>query len=92
VVDLGVLASVVFGFGLVSRRLEGTVLTAPLVFVAVQVVFGTAEHGLVEFGLDDHTMLLLGEIALAIVVFTDAARTTSQACGKMKGYPCASGT
>jgi len=30
VVDLAVLASVVF-FGLVSRRLEGTVLTAPLV-------------------------------------------------------------
>ena len=73
-VDFVVLASVVFAFGLVSRRLEGTVITAPIVFVAAGVVLGPAGLGLVEFGLDDHTVLLLGEIALAIVLFTDAAR------------------
>jgi sodium/hydrogen antiporter len=75
VVDLAVLAGVVFVFGLVSRRLEGTVLTAPLVFVAAGVILGPAGLGLVEFKLDDHTVLLLGEITLAIVLFTDAART-----------------
>ena len=74
-VDLAVLAGVVFVFGLVSRRLEGTVLTAPLVFVAAGVILGPAGLGLVEFKLDDHTVLLLGEITLAIVLFTDAART-----------------
>jgi sodium/hydrogen antiporter len=74
-VDLVVLAAVVFAFGLVSRRLEGTVLTAPLVFVAAGVVLGPAGLGLVEFNLDEHTVLLLGEIALAIVLFTDAAST-----------------
>jgi sodium/hydrogen antiporter len=73
VVDLLVLAAVVFVFGLVSRRLEGTVLTAPLMFVAGGVIFGPAGLGLVEFGLEDHTVLLLGEVALAIVLFTDAA-------------------
>jgi hypothetical protein len=31
--------------------------------------------GLVEMGLDDHTVLLLEEIALALVLFTDVART-----------------
>jgi sodium/hydrogen antiporter len=74
-VDLVVLAAVVFAFGLVSRRLEGTVLTAPLVFVAAGVVLGPAGLCLVEFKLDEHTVLLLGEIALAIVLFTDAAST-----------------
>ena len=73
-VDFVVLASVVFAFGLVSRRLEGTILTAPIVFVAAGMVLGPAGLGLVEFGLDDHTVLLLGEIALALVLFTDAAR------------------
>jgi NhaP-type Na+/H+ and K+/H+ antiporter len=68
-VDLVVLAAVVFAFGLVSRRLEGTVLTAPLVFVTAGVVLGPAGLGLVEFNLDEHTVLLLGEIALAIVLF-----------------------
>ena len=51
-VDLLVLAVVVFAFGLVSRRLEGTVLTAPLVFVAAGVVLGPAGLGLAEFALD----------------------------------------
>ena len=72
-VDLAVLAAIVFAFGLLSRRLEGTVLTAPIVFVVAGFVLGPAGLGLVAFELDDHTVLLVSEIALAIVLFTDAA-------------------
>ena len=86
-VDLAVLATVVFVFGLVSRRLEGTVLTAPLVFVAAGVLLGPAGLGLVEFDLDDHTVLLLGEIALAIVLFTDAAGIKLSALRRNKALP-----
>jgi hypothetical protein len=57
VVDLLVLATVVFTFGLVSRRLEGTVLTAPLVFVAAGVILGPAGLGIAEFALEEHTVL-----------------------------------
>jgi NhaP-type Na+/H+ or K+/H+ antiporter len=70
VVDLTVLAAVVFAFGLVSQRLEGTVLTTPIVFVVAGFVLGPAGLGLVEFKLDDHTVLFVGEIALAILLFT----------------------
>src|SRR5215216_1047281 len=87
VVDLAVLATVVFVFGLVSRRLEGTVLTAPLVFVVAGVVLGPAGLGLVEFDLDDHSVLLLGEIALALVLFTDAARINLSALRQNEGLP-----
>jgi sodium/hydrogen antiporter len=87
VVDLAVLAAIIFAFGLVSRRLEGTILTAPLVFVAAGIVLGPAGLGLVEFGLDDHTVLLLGEIALAIVLFTDAARINLSALRQNEGLP-----
>jgi NhaP-type Na+/H+ or K+/H+ antiporter len=87
VVDLLVMAAVVFVFGLVSRRLEGTVLTAPLVFVVAGVILGPAGLGLAEFALDDHTVLLLGEIALAIVLFTDAARTNLSALRRNEGLP-----
>jgi NhaP-type Na+/H+ or K+/H+ antiporter len=86
-VDFIVLASVVFAFGLVSRRLEGTILTAPIVFVAAGMVLGPAGFGLVEFGLDDHTVLLLGEIALALVLFTDAARINLSALRQNEGLP-----
>jgi len=87
VADLAVLAIVVFVFGLVSRRLEGTILTAPLVFVAAGALLGPAGLGLVEFDLDDHTVLLLGEIALAIVLFTDAAGINLSALRRNKALP-----
>jgi sodium/hydrogen antiporter len=87
VVDLAVLAAVVFAFGLVSRRLEGTILTAPIVFVVAGAVLGPAALGLVEFGLDDHSVLLLGEIALALVLFTDAARVNLSALRQNEGLP-----
>ena len=74
-IDLLVLAAAVFAFGLISRRLEGTILTAPLVFVAAGVILGPAAFGVAEFALDEHTVLLLSEIALAVVLFTDAAQT-----------------
>jgi NhaP-type Na+/H+ or K+/H+ antiporter len=87
VVNLAVLAAVVFVFGLVSRRLDGTVLTAPIVFVAAGIVLGPSGLGLVEFGLDDHTVLLVGEIALAIVLFTDAARINLSALRQNEALP-----
>jgi NhaP-type Na+/H+ or K+/H+ antiporter len=87
VVDLMVLAAVVFVFGLVSRRLEGTILTAPLVFVAAGIILGPAGLGVAEFGLDEHTVLLLGEIALAIVLFTDAARTNLSSLRQNEALP-----
>jgi NhaP-type Na+/H+ and K+/H+ antiporter len=52
-VDLIVLACVVFAFGIVSRRLEGTVLTAPIVFVLAGGLLDPAGLGLVEMGLND---------------------------------------
>jgi NhaP-type Na+/H+ or K+/H+ antiporter len=87
VVDLMVLAAVVCAFGLVSRRLEGTVLTAPIVFVVAGFVLGPAGLGLVEFQLDGHNVLLVGEIALAIVLFTDAASTNLSSLRQNEALP-----
>jgi sodium/hydrogen antiporter len=87
VVDLMVLAVVVFAFGLVSRRLEGTVLTAPIVFVVAGFVLGPWGLGLVQFGLDSHTVLLVSEIALAIVLFTDAASTNPSSLRQNEALP-----
>jgi sodium/hydrogen antiporter len=87
VVDLMVLAAVVFAFGLVSRRLEGSVLTAPILFVVAGFVLGPAGLGLVEFQLDSHTVLLVGEISLAIVLFTDAASTNLSSLRQNEALP-----
>jgi NhaP-type Na+/H+ or K+/H+ antiporter len=50
-------------------------------------VLGPAALGLVEFELDDHSVLLLGEIALALVLFTDAARTNLSTLRQNEGLP-----
>ena len=86
-VELAVLASVVFAFGLASRRLERTMLTPPMAFVAAGVMLGPTGLGLVEIGLDDRTFLLLGEIALALVLFTDASRIKLSALRQNEGLP-----
>jgi NhaP-type Na+/H+ or K+/H+ antiporter len=87
VVDFVVLAVVIFAFGLVSRRLEGTVLTAPIVFVVAGAILGPGGLGLVEIGLDDHAVLLVGEFALALVLFTDAASINLSFLHQNEGLP-----
>src|SRR5918995_3475981 len=77
---LGLLACLIFGFGLLSRRVEGTVVSAPMVFVAVGLVAGWT--GLVDLGAATHAgpetgreaVFLVAELALVLLLFADAAR------------------
>jgi sodium/hydrogen antiporter len=72
--DLAVLAAVVVAYALVSRRLEASVLSAPLVFVAAGVVAGPEVLGLSSGEISEGAGLVLAEVALAFVLFSDAAR------------------
>ena len=81
---LGILAAIVLGFGLISRRLQGTLVTAPMIFVAVGLVVGGA--GIVEisgffdntdsgtFELKNEFVLTVAELALVLVLFSDSSR------------------
>jgi NhaP-type Na+/H+ or K+/H+ antiporter len=78
-VVLGLLACLIFGFGLLSRRVEGTVVSAPMVFVAAGLVamwtglvdLGSATHS--EPGAGREAVFLVAELALVLLLFTDAA-------------------
>ena len=78
-VVLGLLACLIFGFGLLSRRVEGTVVSAPMVFVAAGLVamwtglvdLGSATHS--EPGASREAVFLVAELALVLLLFTDAA-------------------
>jgi sodium/hydrogen antiporter len=83
-VALGSLACLLFAFGLVSRRLERTVVTAPMVFVAGGLAAEWA--GVVHFGAAAHdaggsreAVFLVAEVALVLLLFTDAARIDPRA-------------
>ena len=85
--SLAVLLAVVFLYGLISRRLEGSVITAPMSFVAAGMVLGPAALGLVNFDLENETVLLVAEFALALLLFTDATRVDLRTLGSPPHLP-----
>ncbi|TJZ76722.1 sodium:proton antiporter [Rhodococcus oryzae] len=71
---LPVIAGVLLVFAALSRRLEGTPITAPIVFTAAGLLLGGKSAGLIDVHVTAETVKLLAEVTLALVLFSDAAR------------------
>ena len=71
---LAVLAAVVLAYSLVSRRLELSAISAPMVFVAAGILAGPDVLDLVELDLREGTAFHIAELTLALLLFADAAR------------------
>lgn len=86
-VDLVILAGAVLAFGLVSKRLDGTVVTAPMVFVLAGVLIGAPGLNLLHFGLTEGALHILAELTLVFVLFGDATRIDLSALRRELGLP-----
>ncbi|HDH02696.1 MAG TPA: sodium:proton exchanger [Actinobacteria bacterium] len=73
-VGVAVLAGFVLAFALVSRRLETTPVTGPMLFVGVGILLGSSGVDLLEVGMDQGTVRVLAEATLVLLLFTDAIR------------------
>lgn len=89
-----VLAVLVFGFGLLSRRLSRGVITPPLAFVGFGMLLSAPAMELLGIpsllGKADHlepVIHLLGEFTLVVVLFTDAAQIDIRALRRGAGLP-----
>lgn len=69
---------IVFLYSLVSRRLERTIVTAPLLFTAAGVLIAASPEALSELALDRKGLLLVAEIGLVMTLFTDASRVRAR--------------
>jgi NhaP-type Na+/H+ or K+/H+ antiporter len=69
-----VIAAGVILFGLVSKRLQGTIVTAPMVFAALGLVIGDAALGLAHLDFGHAFVHGLAEVTLVLVLFSDASR------------------
>jgi NhaP-type Na+/H+ or K+/H+ antiporter len=69
-----VIAAGVVLFGLVSKRLEGTIITAPMVFAVFGLLIGEAVFGLAHLDFGHGFIHGLAEVTLILVLFSDAAR------------------
>lgn len=74
-IQLVIFVLLLFGYSLVSRRLEQTVLTAPIVFTIAGMLMFPALPAILEAGFNANVFLRLAEVGLVLLLFTDASRT-----------------
>jgi NhaP-type Na+/H+ or K+/H+ antiporter len=79
--------SIVFLYSLVSRRLERTVLTAPILFTAAGVLASLLAPVLSELALDRKALLMIAELGLVMTLFTDASRVSLRMLGGDRNLP-----
>lgn len=72
---LAIFAALLFGYSLLSRRLDETVLTGPMLFTAAGAGVAVLAPAEVMAGLNSHLFLHLAETGLVLLLFTEAART-----------------
>ena len=81
----------IFGFGLISRRLDAIGLSAPLVFVGFGILCGDHGFGLISMRDDPEGLTslvdLLAELTLMLVLFGDAARIDLRNVRREAGLP-----
>ena len=85
--QLAIVAAILLGFAAVSARLDGTWLTAPMVFTAAGLVFGAEALGLVDPSATGEAVKTLAEATLAVVLFSDASRIDLGALKRTLGIP-----
>jgi sodium/hydrogen antiporter len=80
-------AAVLLGFAAISRRLDGTMITPAIVFTGAGLVLGSDVLGLVDVEPHGHTIRLLAEATLGLVLFADASRIDIGALRREAGVP-----
>ncbi len=71
---LAVIAVTLIGFGVVSRRVDGTPITPAMIFVAVGLLVGVEALDLLDVSPTGEPVKLLAEATLTVVLFADASR------------------
>ena len=64
----------IYFFTLVSKRIEATVFTAPIIFTLAGMLMYLASPLIAELEIHNETILLIAELTLALLLFTDATR------------------
>jgi sodium/hydrogen antiporter len=72
--QLATIALVLLGYAAISGRVEGTSITAPMVFTGVGMLVGAKALGLVDPAPGGGEVKLLAEATLTVVLFADASR------------------
>ncbi|MCZ6666605.1 MAG: cation:proton antiporter [Gammaproteobacteria bacterium] len=81
------IAAGLIGFSLVSKRLETTIVTGPMIFTGFGLVIGGAVLGVADLDFDHGFIHGVAEITLILVLFSDAARIDLRAVSRDHDLP-----
>jgi NhaP-type Na+/H+ or K+/H+ antiporter len=84
---LAIVAFALLGFAAVSRRLEGTPITATIVFVGIGLLVGPKALDAVQGSASSAPVRLVAEAALTFVLFADASRINIHTLRRELGFP-----
>ncbi len=85
--QLATLALILLGFAAISGRIEGTSITAPMVFTGVGIVVGARALDLIDLEQHGEEIKLLTEATLTVVLFSEASRIDLRALRAEAGVP-----
>ena len=74
--ELGLVAVAlcVLGAAAISRRIQGTILTLPMVYVGLGLLLSGRVLGIVELSLESEIVRVIAELTLVLVLASDASR------------------
>ena len=84
---LVVFVLLLFLYCILSRRLERTIVTAPIVFTAAGILMFPGLQGIFRAGLGSDVSLNLAEVGLVMLLFTDASRTDLNVLRSIRNLP-----
>ena len=85
--SLAVIAMVVIGYAGVSRRLEGSIVSAAMVFVTAGLIAGPEVLGWLDLQIGSQGVRVLAEATLTLVLFADASRIDMRLLRREVGLP-----
>src|SRR5271167_271678 len=86
-IPLAIFVLLLFLYSVVSRRLEQTVVTAPILFTVAGMLLFPDLQGILRPGINSTIFLGIAEVGLVMLLFTDASRTDLNVLRSIRNLP-----
>ena len=85
--NLLILALFILLYGLFAKRIEKTIISGPVLALTIGLIFGPLVLNMMHLMVESEGYRLIAELALALVLFTDASKTNLMVLKKNAGIP-----
>jgi NhaP-type Na+/H+ or K+/H+ antiporter len=86
-VGLIIFSIAIFAYSLISHRIEGSMVTAPMIFVAIGLLVSPEGLDILSLGANNELILAFAELALVLILFSDAARINFKSLKENRNFP-----